>query len=179
MKTLQQTEQLFGQGKFPMALKLLDQLETQKNRTELEQLQGQLLRCRILAHQDVPKAQELAEQILPPSQALNQPIIQVDAILIMAEAWLEWGLLETSKKWIDQAKTVLASLPNRFSPQSKPRAACVRAPESGSRILTAEYVSSHTGLTRNRRFIHRLEIIHPDRPRSFPGVSCSLEEPFP
>ena len=89
MKILQQAEELFWQGKFPEALKLLDQIEIDETVSQREQLQGQLLRCRIFAYQDVKKAQKLADQIIKINETLNQPLIQVDVCLAMAEAWLE------------------------------------------------------------------------------------------
>ncbi|MFQ6125677.1 MAG: hypothetical protein ACE5R6_13900 [Candidatus Heimdallarchaeota archaeon] len=95
-KPLQQAEHLFQQGKFSEALVQLDRLGTQEDVTETKRLKEQLLKCRIFAQQDVIRAQAIADQVIMASQNLEQPLIQVDALNVMAEAWLERGMFEVS-----------------------------------------------------------------------------------
>lgn len=126
---LQQAEQCFWHGQFSEALQLLEQLDTQKAVTDLELLQGQLLRCRIFAYQDVKKAQRIAEQIFQLSQDLNHSLIQVDTCLILAEAWLELGMIETSKHYVDRGKVVLTTILDATASDLTEREAAILAQE--------------------------------------------------
>jgi len=114
METLQQAEQLYWQGKYQEALKLLAQLETQNKDTDSERLQRQVLQCRILTMVDMKKAQSLATHILDVSQDLGLPLIRVDALLVLAESWLFPGFalvnINTMADYIYQGKAVLATL---------------------------------------------------------------------
>jgi len=128
---LHQAEQFFWHGQFSEALTLLDRLETQENVTELERLQGQLLCCRIFATLDVNKAQELADQVIHTSQVLNQPLLHVDACLIMAEAWLELGIFHVSENFLKQGKAALKAISGRTDPDRIERKAKLLALEGG------------------------------------------------
>lgn len=128
---IRQAEHLFWHGKFQEALKHLDQLETQEDVSQLAQLQSQLLKCRILAQLDIKKAQDVANQLVKASQDLNQPLIGVDALSVMAEAWLELWKSETCLHLIDQGKTMLASLTSAKSSDLIGREATLLALEGG------------------------------------------------
>jgi len=109
----------------------LDQLENQEGVSEIERLKGQLLRCRIITQLDIKKAHEIATQVIQASQALDQPLIGVDAQLIMAEAWLELGMLDTSKNYLYQSKTQLATISIITSTGRIKREAMILANEGG------------------------------------------------
>lgn len=112
MSGLQQAEELYWRGKFSNALGLLNRLEKHTETSDLERLQGQLLRCRILTHHDIQEAQTLAARIIQESQQVNQPVIHLDTLLVMAEAWLELGKLQTSREHLDEGKEVLFAISN-------------------------------------------------------------------
>ncbi|MFX0194775.1 MAG: tetratricopeptide repeat protein [Candidatus Hodarchaeota archaeon] len=133
---IQHAEHLFWHGKFPEALEHLDQLETQEDLSELAQLQSQLLKCRILAQLDIKKAQDVATQILQTSQDLDQSLIRIDALLIMAEAWLELGKLDISKDLVEQGKDVLTTIPSLTASDLTAREATVLALEGGIYTFT-------------------------------------------
>lgn len=128
---LQQAEQYFWHGQFPETLNLLEQLDTQEAVTEFKQLQGQLLRCRIFAITDIKKAQNLANQILKNSEALNQILIRMDTLLVMTEAWLELGKLATSKTFLDQGKALLQTITDVKEEDVSARKAKLLALEGG------------------------------------------------
>jgi len=128
---LQQAEHLFWHGKFPEALEQLDRLETREDVPETEQLKGQLLRCRIRAQLDLKRAQDCATQIIQASQDLDQPLIQVDILLVMAEAWLELGMLDASMEFLEQCKVVLSTTMNVKDLERTKREAMLLALEGG------------------------------------------------
>lgn len=128
---LQQAERLFQQGKFSEALEQLNRLGIQDDVTETKRLNEQLLKCRIFAQQDVKKAQAVADQVIMASQNLGQPLIQVDALNVMAEAWMERGKFEVSRSLINQGKAVLATIQNTMASDITEREAMLLALESG------------------------------------------------
>jgi len=139
LELLQQAELFFWHGKFPEALELLNRLDNQENISELERLHGQLLHCRIFAYQDMKKAQELADQVIQASQALNQPLIQVDTYLILAEAWLELGMIETSKQYVDRGKATLATITTISASDLMEREAAILAQEGAFYTYKGEF----------------------------------------
>jgi len=135
---LQQAERLYWQGKFQEVLEQLDQLEAQEDISETKQLKGQLLRCRIFAHLDVKKAQDLTTQLIQASQGLGQPLIGVDALSVMAEAWLELNMLNTSMDFVEQGKTVLTTITDATPAELTTREAMFLALEGGVYALRGE-----------------------------------------
>lgn len=95
MEVLSQAEQFFWQGKYVEALTLLEQVESRDAVSPEEWGQGQVLKCRILVHQDINQAQPLITQLLKMSQERDQPLLKVDALLVQAELW--WHLLNFNK----------------------------------------------------------------------------------
>jgi len=130
-ESLQQAERLFWQGKLQEALDQLDRLEAQDGIPETKQLKGQLLKCRILANLNVEKAQDVANQIVKASQDLDQQLIRVDALLVMAETLQYLGKYNESLRFVDQGKAVLATIPSTTAPDLTAREATVLALEGG------------------------------------------------
>lgn len=130
-ESFQQAERFFQQGKFKGALERLDQLDIQEDVPEIEQLQGQLLKCRIYALLDINKAQDIANQVIKSSQDLNLPLIRADALLVITEAWLELGKLKVSRNFLDQTKAVLATITHTSTSAFAEREATVLALEGG------------------------------------------------
>ncbi|MFQ5819890.1 MAG: tetratricopeptide repeat protein [Candidatus Heimdallarchaeota archaeon] len=130
-ESFQQAERFFQQGKFQEALERLDQLDTLEDDPEIKQLQGQLLKCRIYALLDIKKAQDIANQVIKSRQDLNLPLIRADALLVIAEAWLELGKLKASRNFLDQIKAVLATITNTSTSAVTEREATVLALEGG------------------------------------------------
>jgi len=128
---LQQAEDLFWQGKPHEALEQLGRLRTKEDVTDTEWLKGQLLKCRIIANQDVMRAQGVLNRVIKMSQELDLPLIRVDALLVMTEAWLELGKLDTSKTFFDQGKVILANIPSATASDLAAREATLLALEGG------------------------------------------------
>jgi tetratricopeptide (TPR) repeat protein len=128
---LQQAEYLFWHGKFPEAMEQLERLRIREDVSETKLLKGLLLKCRIFALLDIKKAQNLAIQVVKSSQDLNQPFIGVDALLIMAEGWLELGKLETSMDFVNQGKAMLATISHATTADLTAREAMILALEGG------------------------------------------------
>lgn len=129
---LKQIDRYYWYGQFPDALALLEQLDTQDEVTELERLQRQLLRCRIYKESipHIKKTQPLAERIIHRSEALNQPLIKVDALCVLAELWMRLGNYNALMRVIDQGKATLATIPRALSTERAAREAAFLALES-------------------------------------------------
>lgn len=103
-----QVEQLLQQGKFSDVLNRLDSLLTNERLKSIDRLKIQLLKSRISISQGkFDQALELARQVHEASKDVGNPLITLDALILMANSLLSLGNYDKSLRLIKQGKNVL------------------------------------------------------------------------
>jgi tetratricopeptide (TPR) repeat protein len=103
-------EDLIQQGKLKKALAEAEKIETREELGELDRLQNQILKSRILIQQgSSDRGLELAEQIFAEGQQLENHLVMVDALTSKANALLELGRLSESLQVIHEGEDLLST----------------------------------------------------------------------